>query len=105
VAEKGGEWELYDLDADRIELNNLAKQQPGKLKEMLALYNLWAEKNWVTDWQKISAVLNGKQAGTVVLPDKSNPLRRTQEEVDQSVILINKERTIFKLPIMKDHSK
>ena len=105
VAQSGSNWELYDLSSDRIEMNNLAKQRPEKLKEMLTLYNRWAEKNWVVEWPKVSAVLSGKQAGTVVLPGKDNPLRRTQEEVDQSVILINKEREIRKLPIMKDLSK
>ncbi|MEJ6718059.1 MAG: arylsulfatase [Akkermansiaceae bacterium] len=105
VAQSGRNWELYDLSSDRIEMNNLAKQRPEKFKEMLTLYNRWAEKNWVVEWPKVSAVLSGKQAGTVVLPDKDNPLRRTQEEVDQSVILINKERGIRKLPIMNDLSK
>lgn len=105
VAESGGEWELYNLTSDRIEMNNLAKTKPGQFKKILNLYHQWAEKNWVEDWQKISAVLNGKQAGTVILPDKNNPLRRTQTEVDQSVELINKERIKRKLPIMKDLSK
>lgn len=105
VAENGGDWELYDISKDRTESNNLAKQQPEKFKEMLTLYNQWAKKNWVVEWSKVSAVLNGKQAGTVVLPDKTNPLRRTQQEVDQSVELINKARAKRNLPLMKDLSK
>ena len=31
---------------------------------MLTLYNQWAKKNWVVEWPKVSAVLNGKQIGT-----------------------------------------
>lgn len=32
------EWELYDLARDRGESNNLAKQMPGKVKELAALW-------------------------------------------------------------------
>ena len=32
------EWELYHVDADRSEVNNLAAQQPDKLREMV---NIW----------------------------------------------------------------
>jgi len=105
VAENGGEWELYNLANDRTEMKNLAQLSPEKFKEMQALYNQWAKENWVEDWAVISATLNGTQAGTVVLPDKNNPLRRTQEEVDESVILINEARATRKLPLMKDLSK
>ena len=105
VAENGGEWELYNMVKDRTEMNDLAKESPEKYLEILTLYNQWAEKNWVVDWTKVSAVLMGKQAGTVVLPDKDNPLRRTQKEVDDSVILINAARAKRALPLMKDLSK
>lgn len=105
VAENGGQWELYDLSKDRTETHDLSKLAPEKYKEMLGRYEKWATANWVVDWAKVSAVLKGAQAGTVVLPDKSNPLRRTQKEVDESVILINKARAKRKLPLMKDLSK
>ena len=36
-------WELYDLEADRTETNDLASQLPGKLKELAAAYDRWAE--------------------------------------------------------------
>jgi len=34
-------WELYDLEADRTELHNLAKQNPQKVKEMAAMWESW----------------------------------------------------------------
>ena len=105
VAENGGDWELYNMVVDRTERYDLAKISPEKTQEMLTLYNQWAEKNWVVDWTKVSAVLMGKQAGSVVLPDKDNPLRRTQKEVDDSVEIINKARAKRGLPLMKDLSK
>lgn len=40
-------WELYNLDADPTELNDLAKSQPAKLKELQALFDAEAKKNQV----------------------------------------------------------
>jgi len=105
VAPKGGEWELYNFTNDRIESNNLAKENPAKLLEMIDRYNTWAKQNWVEDWAKVSASLTGKQAGTVVLPDKNNPLRRTSKEVEDSVKAINEARAKRGIPLMKDLSK
>lgn len=41
VAEKGGQWELYDLGADRTELNNLAPRQPGRVRDLVAIFDRW----------------------------------------------------------------
>ena len=38
VALKGGEWELYDLAADRAESKNLATARPEKVRELAALW-------------------------------------------------------------------
>jgi len=43
VSTKDGDWELYDLEADRTELTNLAETRPKKLQELLAAYATWAE--------------------------------------------------------------
>ena len=37
-------WELYDMDADRVELNNLAASQPERVKEMSAKWEAWAKR-------------------------------------------------------------
>lgn len=44
VARHRGAWELYDLDADRTELNNLADKHPDRVKEMAGLHKEWAKK-------------------------------------------------------------
>ena len=36
-----GPWELFDMEADRTELHDLAKDNPQKLKELAALYDNW----------------------------------------------------------------
>ncbi|MXY45571.1 MAG: arylsulfatase [Chloroflexi bacterium] len=50
VAEVGGEWELYDMDEDRTELNNLVESNAPKAAEMIALYESWAERCGVQPW-------------------------------------------------------
>ncbi|MHC4442632.1 MAG: arylsulfatase [Planctomycetota bacterium] len=48
-----GEWELFDINADRTELDNLAAKHPGKVKELADLYDGWAERCGIVDWRKI----------------------------------------------------
>ncbi|MEO6434942.1 MAG: arylsulfatase [Tepidisphaeraceae bacterium] len=42
-----GPWELYDIDADRSELHNLASQQPDRVKTMAGAWQRWAEASQV----------------------------------------------------------
>jgi arylsulfatase len=44
VAAKGGKWELYDLEADRTELHNLAKTNPDKAAELNTAWEQWAKQ-------------------------------------------------------------
>lgn len=37
-------WELYNLNEDRSELNNLAAKYPERVKELEAQYKIWAER-------------------------------------------------------------
>jgi arylsulfatase len=41
------QWELYHVDIDRSESKNLAKEQPEKLKQLIAAWSEEAEKNFV----------------------------------------------------------
>ena len=45
-----GSWELYDIDADRTELNNLAEKEPGRLKDMSEAWEAWAVKALAKPW-------------------------------------------------------
>jgi arylsulfatase len=40
-------WELYDMDTDRLELNNLAAAQPERVKAMSAKWDKWAQRTHV----------------------------------------------------------
>ncbi|MDP6037091.1 MAG: sulfatase-like hydrolase/transferase, partial [Candidatus Latescibacteria bacterium] len=41
VSEFDGPWELYDLETDRTELNNLVDEHPQKVSELDTLWNTW----------------------------------------------------------------
>jgi len=43
VAEKNGPWELYDLQADRTEMNNLIDTYPQKARQLMQMYKSWAK--------------------------------------------------------------
>ena len=47
VAVRRKPWELYDMQADRTERNNIAAEHPEKVKELALLYNAWADRNFV----------------------------------------------------------
>ena len=44
VAKANQPWELYDMAADRTEMNNLAAQLPDKVKELAARWETWAAR-------------------------------------------------------------
>lgn len=48
-----GAWELYDLETDRTELNNLAGKEPRRLRSMVEQYRAWEKRVGVTDWEVI----------------------------------------------------
>ena len=53
-------WELYDMDADRTELNDLASQQPERVKAMAAQYDVWAKRCGVLDREKVVALMKSQ---------------------------------------------
>ena len=42
VSPKNGPWELYDLTADRTELNDLASLQGDRVRELIAIFDAWS---------------------------------------------------------------
>jgi len=47
-------WHLYHLKTDRTELNDLSKTQPGKVQELIELYNAWALQADVISFEKLA---------------------------------------------------
>jgi arylsulfatase len=54
VAEPGQQWELYDLNADRSEKNDLSVNLPLLVSQLKYDYLQWAKKVGVVDWNKIA---------------------------------------------------
>jgi len=50
VSKHPGPWELYDMAADRTEMNNLATQQPERVQAMAAQWDTWAKRVGVMPW-------------------------------------------------------
>ena len=48
-----GGWELYHIPSDRTEQINQAQSEPGKVKELAALYDEWAERCGVLPWDDV----------------------------------------------------
>jgi arylsulfatase A-like enzyme len=46
----GGAWELYDMEADRTELNNVAPVHPDRVTKMAAQWEYWARRANVIPW-------------------------------------------------------
>jgi arylsulfatase len=61
VSRDPGGWELYDLEADRTELNDLAASMPAKAEQLLGDYNAWAQRCGVAPWSEIRPSGNGKK--------------------------------------------
>lgn len=55
-----GDWELYDMQADRTELNDLAAQQPERVREMAAQYEAWAARCGVKPREQIVALMRAQ---------------------------------------------
>lgn len=49
-------WELYDLDKDRTETNNIIAKMPNKANNMIALYNEWAKRIKVLPWEEVKKI-------------------------------------------------
>ena len=56
VARQSREWELYDMTADRTEMNDLAGTKPDRVRELAAMYAEWAKRCGVLPWKDVPPV-------------------------------------------------
>jgi arylsulfatase len=53
VAARGGPWELYDINADPTELNNLVTGRPDTAEGLAAKWTQWAKRVGVQDFDRL----------------------------------------------------
>ena len=55
VREYPSPWELYDMDTDRAEKQNLAEVNPDIVRELVAQWEAWAHRVGVVPWDNVLA--------------------------------------------------
>jgi arylsulfatase A-like enzyme len=53
VAENDKQWELYNLDVDRTETQNVAADQKSYVDNMAAKWDEWAKRVGVVPWKDV----------------------------------------------------
>jgi arylsulfatase len=56
-----GQWELFDMDADRSETHNLSANYPELVSELAGLWDEWAERCGVMPWEDLLALRKAKR--------------------------------------------
>lgn len=51
VCQADSDWELYDMETDRTEQENLAERFPDRVRELSAEYEAWAGRAGVLSWE------------------------------------------------------
>jgi arylsulfatase len=57
-------WELYDMEQDRTELNDLAAKHPDRVKDMATQYETWAQRCGVIPRERVDQLLRDQNVGT-----------------------------------------
>ncbi len=55
AAARNSDWELFDMEVDRTERNNLAETHPDTVAELESLYGAWAKRCGVKQWNEMAA--------------------------------------------------
>ena len=66
-----GRWELYDMEKDRTEMNNLAEKEPLLVRQLIAKWEAYARRANVLPWVWKPAY--GQGAGAVAVADREVP--------------------------------
>jgi arylsulfatase len=61
-------WELYDMQADRTELHNLADAMPDRVQQMAGAYRAWAARVGAQPWP-MPETPPGERGGSLPLPE------------------------------------
>lgn len=53
VSRHPGQWELFNLKADRTEMHDLASKETKRAEQMASRYSSWAARSQVVDWDEV----------------------------------------------------
>ncbi|MCP3963263.1 MAG: arylsulfatase [bacterium] len=67
VSDWPGEWELYDLEADRTEIHDLAAREPERVAAMRAMYDRFAAQTGVESWPWVARPFRRLVWGSAVM--------------------------------------
>jgi arylsulfatase len=56
-------WELYDMEKDRSETNNIIELYPEKANEMIGQYDEWAQEVGVLPWEEVLKIRADRGSG------------------------------------------
>ena len=77
-------WELYDMERDRTELNDLADKEPKRLAKMVAQWQTWANRVGVQPWPFQNKT--SKQKPPKKLSEPTNASNDRSEMWEQSAV-------------------
>jgi len=60
-------WELYDMEADRTETNNLVDREPAQVARLAAAYEVWAKRIGAQPWP-MPQTPPGARTGAMPMP-------------------------------------
>ena len=52
VSRYPGPWELFDMEADRTEMRNLATERPELVAELTGQYDTWVRRTYIEPWRR-----------------------------------------------------
>ena len=61
-------WELYDMDADRSEMKDLAEVEPERAMDLRDKYQAWADRVGVVEWNELESARNARGIVTDWMP-------------------------------------
>ncbi len=62
-------WELYDMEADRTEMHDIADENPERVRQMSADYSTWAKRVGVRPWPMPETPRGSERTGAMSAPD------------------------------------
>ena len=71
VCKYPGDWELYDIVANRTETDDVAEENPEVVAELTTIFDAWAARCKVQPWSCIREVMRAKRSVKLGLAEEN----------------------------------